>query len=132
MRRFRLDSEVIVTTGRMQSETAPRACPHIYVSVHLPYNGDMTATKDLTSKDSRFEMRLTGEQRSKLDEAAETKGLSTSQWALSNLLEAAERDIREARVMRLDDKSWDAFVTALDEPMPSALVNLLEREPIWR
>lgn len=90
----------------------------------------MTGT--MTNKDSRFEMRLSQEQRSRLDEAAELKGLNTSQWALSNLLEAAERDIREAHTMRLQEQGWRVFTEALDSPMSTELVQLLESEPIWK
>ncbi|KFI53751.1 hypothetical protein BBIA_1347 [Bifidobacterium biavatii DSM 23969] len=76
-------------------------------------------------------MRLTQEQRSRIDQAAESKGLTSSQWALSNLLDAADRDIREAHIIRLNEDAWNDFVAALDEPMPAKLVNLLESEPIW-
>ena len=41
---------------------------------------------EITSKASRFEMRLTPSQKERLDRAAEFRGLSTSQWALTNLL----------------------------------------------
>ncbi|NEG54862.1 type II toxin-antitoxin system TacA family antitoxin [Bifidobacterium platyrrhinorum] len=86
----------------------------------------------MQNKDSRFEMRLNQEQRSRLDAAAESKGLSTSQWALSNLLAAADRDIREAHILRLSHDSWEEFSSALDEPMPPALIDLLRSEPIWK
>lgn len=86
----------------------------------------------MTNKSSRFEMRLTQEQRDRIDQAAAIKGASASQWALSNLLEAAERDIREAHVIRLDEEAWQGFVTALDDPMPAQLRTLLDEKPIWR
>ena len=97
---------------------------------HSPYNVIMTQTT--STKDSRFEMRLTQDQRMKIDQAAETKGLTTSQWALSNLLSAADRDIREAHVIRLNDQAWDDFTAALDSPMPAKITQLLESEPIWQ
>jgi len=52
---------------------------------------------EITSKASRFEMRLTPSQKERLDRAAEFRGLSTSQWALTNLLVAADRDINALR-----------------------------------
>ncbi|MBT1177659.1 DUF1778 domain-containing protein [Bifidobacterium callimiconis] len=85
-----------------------------------------------STKDSRFEMRLTQDQRLKIDQAAETKGLTASQWALSNLLEAADRDIREAHIIRLNDQAWEDFTAALDQPMPTKITQLLESEPIWK
>lgn len=87
---------------------------------------------ETTNKASRFEMRLTPSQKERLDQAAETKGLSTSQWALSNLLVAADRDIQESHTLYLDDEQWNSFIKALDEPMPAKMVELLESEPIWK
>lgn len=86
---------------------------------------------ETTNKASRFEMRLTPSQKERLDQAAEIKGLSTSQWALSNLLVAADRDIQESYVLYLDDEQWNSFIKSLDEPMPTKMVELLESEPIW-
>ena len=87
---------------------------------------------ETTNKASRFEMRLTPSQKERLDQAAEIKGLSTSQWALSNLLVAADRDIQESHVLYLDDEQWNSFIKSLDEPMPTKMVKLLESEPIWK
>lgn len=87
---------------------------------------------ETTNKASRFEMRLTPSQKERIDQAAEIKGLSTSQWALSNLLVAADRDIQESHVLYLDDEQWNSFIKSLDEPMPTKMVELLESEPIWK
>ena len=87
---------------------------------------------ETTNKASRFEMRLTPSQKERLDQAAEINGLSTSQWALSNLLVAADRDIQESHVLYLDDEQWNSFIKSLDEPMPTKMVELLESEPIWK
>ena len=87
---------------------------------------------ETTNKASRFEMRLTPSQKERHDQAAEIKGLSTSQWALSNLLVAADRDIQESHVLYLDDEQWNSFIKSLDEPMPTKMVELLESEPIWK
>ena len=87
---------------------------------------------ETTNKASRFEMRLTPSQKERLDQAAEIKGLSTSQWALSNLLVAADRDIQESHVLYLDAEQWNSFIKSLDEPMPTKMVELLESEPIWK
>ena len=87
---------------------------------------------ETTNKASRFEMRLTPSQKERLDQAAEIKGLSTSQWALSNLLVAADRDIQESHVLYLDDEQWNSFINSLDVPMPTKMVELLESEPIWK
>ena len=93
---------------------------------------ETTTPTQSANKNSRFEMRLSQEQRSRIDQAAELQGMSASQWALSNLMDAADRDIREAHMLRLSDESWNAFITALDGPMPDQLVRLLQEEPIWK
>lgn len=87
---------------------------------------------ETTNKASRFEMRLTPSQKERLDQAAAIRGLSTSQWALSNLLVAADRDIQESHVLYLDDEQWNSFIKSLDEPMPTKMEELLESEPIWK
>lgn len=92
----------------------------------------MVVATGKTGKGTRFEMRLSQEQRERLDEAARLKGMSTSQWALMNLLDAADRDVREAHVIRLSEQGWRAFNDALDDEAPVELVRLLESEPIWR
>ena len=103
--------------------------PNISISsVQKPYNRGMTTENN---KNSRFEMRLTQEQRSRIDQAAESKGLTSSQWALSNLLAAADRDIHEAHIIRPNNQAWNDFTAALDEPMGPRLTELLESDPIW-
>ncbi|MCH4846975.1 DUF1778 domain-containing protein [Bifidobacterium longum] len=52
-----------------------------------------------------------------MDQAAESKGMTSLQWALSNLLAAADRDIHEAHIIRLNSKAWNDFTAALNEPM---------------
>lgn len=86
----------------------------------------------MQQKDSRFEMRLTREQRASIEQAASLSGQSASQWALGHLMDAASRDIREARIIRLSDDAFDAFAAALDDPMPAAAIQLLAQEPDWR
>ena len=56
--------------------------------------------------------------------------MTSLQWALSNLL-AADRDIHEAHIIRLNSKAWNDFTAALNEPMGLRLNELLERDPIW-
>ena len=67
----------------------------------------------------------------RIDQAAESKGMTSLQWALSNLLAAADRDIHEAHIIRLNSKAWNDFTAALNEPMGLRLNELLERDPIW-
>ena len=87
---------------------------------------------ETTNKASRFEMRLTPSQKERLDQAAEIKGLSTSQWALSNLLVVQIEYVRFLDVTVGGDEQWNSFIKSLDEPMPTKMVELLESEPIWK
>lgn len=57
--------------------------------------------------------------------------MTSLQWALSNLLAAADRDIHEAHIIRLNSKAWNDFTAALNEPMGLRMNELLERDPIW-
>lgn len=87
---------------------------------------------EITSKASRFEMRLTPSQKERLDRAAEFRGLSTSQWALTNLLVAAARDIGSLMssiwMTRRGIRSYGPWTS----PCPEEMVRLLESEPIWK
>lgn len=56
--------------------------------------------------------------------------MTSLQWALSNLLAAADRDIHEAHIIRLNSKAWNDFTAALNEPMGLRLNELLKRDPI--
>lgn len=64
----------------------------------------------VAKKNSRFDMRLTQEQRSEVERAAAIKGKTLTQWALDNLMESARRDIEEESTTRL---SLDALRRSL-------------------
>ena len=82
-------------------------------------------------KSSRFDMRLTADQRSEIERAAALKGKSLTQWALDNLLESARRDIEEEEITRLDREAFEYFVAALEEPMAAEADDLMARKPVW-
>ena len=93
--------------------------PHTpIVSVQKSYNRSMTTENN---KNSRFEMRLTYEQRSRIDQAAESKGMTSLQWALSNLLAAADRDIHEAQINPHNTKACKDYTAAINEPKDQRL-----------
>lgn len=85
----------------------------------------------MSTKTSRFEMRLTESQRDTLETAAGLKGLNLTSWALGNLMDDARRDISESRTLYLSDAAFDRFVSALDDPMPSRTVELLKEAAVW-
>ena len=83
-------------------------------------------------KSSRFDMRMTPDQRREVEQAAAIKGKSLTQWALDCLLESARRDIQDETTPRLSRESFQAFVEALDRPMPEEAVLLLQKRPVWQ
>jgi uncharacterized protein (DUF1778 family) len=86
----------------------------------------------LTShKASRLDIRLTNEQRSLIERAASLTGSTLTQWTAQHLLEAARLDIEKETTLRLDSASFDAFMAALDEPLPDAAKELMARDPQW-
>ncbi|MBM6699363.1 DUF1778 domain-containing protein [Bifidobacterium pullorum subsp. saeculare] len=84
-----------------------------------------------TTKTSRFEMRLTEQQRATIERAAATRGLTLSHWAINNLMDDAHRDIREGNTIYLSDEAYDDFVKALDEPMSPQTAQLLNTPAVW-
>ncbi|QOL34477.1 DUF1778 domain-containing protein [Bifidobacterium lemurum] len=76
-------------------------------------------------------LRLTDEQKSLIERAAALRDMSLTQWSVGNLVDSARRDIENATTLRLSDEVFDAFLKALDEPMPQATRDLLDEEPIW-
>ena len=82
-------------------------------------------------KDSRFDMRLTIEQRKEIERAASIQGKTLTQWALDSLLASARHDIEEETVTRLSAEAFDEFVAAVDSPMPQETIELLSRKPVW-
>lgn len=82
-------------------------------------------------KQCRMDLRLTQSQRSSYEAAAALKRQTLSQWSTSNLDAAAQRDMEDARVTRLDEGAFEAFCEMLDEPMPQAALELLSRGEDW-
>lgn len=86
----------------------------------------------LTSqKTSRLDIRLTDEQRALIERAASLTGSTLTQWTAQHLLEAARLDIEKETALRLDSASFDAFMQALEEPIPESAKELMSRDPQW-
>lgn len=89
------------------------------------------ATVAKQTKNSRFDMRMTADQRQEIERAAAIKGKSLTQWALDSLLSSARRDIEEETTTRLSQEQFEKLSAALEEPMPAATQALLRRTPLW-
>lgn len=83
------------------------------------------------TKDERLELRLPSSQKGLFEQAATTRGLNLTQWALAVLSGAARSDLESARVTTLSAQDFDAFATALERPVPDTTRELLERRPVW-
>lgn len=78
-----------------------------------------------------MDIRLTAEQRSLIERAVSLNGSTLTQWTAQHLLDAARREIEEASSLKLENESFDAFLRALDEPIPAETKELMRREPQW-
>lgn len=72
-------------------------------------------------------------QRELFDRAAESMGITRTQFILDAAQERAEEYLVEQNSMELDADSFDALQAMLDAPpiMPDGLRRLLVRRPIW-
>ena len=72
-------------------------------------------------KKERLEARLTPEQKSHIERAAQIRGTSISDFVVLSADEAAIRTIREQEVLRLSERDRKVFVDLLlNPPAPSA------------
>ena len=76
------------------------------------------------NRTSRLDIRLTAEQRALIERAVSLKGSTLTQWTAQHLLEAAQS-------LKLENEAFDAFLRALDEPVPAEMAELMQREPQW-
>lgn len=75
-------------------------------------------------------IQVTQAQRESYEKAAALRGQTLAQWATSHLDEHAQKDMSEACTV-LAPEAFDAFLKALDKPMPEATQELLSRKPVW-
>lgn len=90
-----------------------------------------TVALEEQAKTSRMDLRMEAARKVAYEEAARLKGQSLSQWSLTNLDQAAARDIEEARSVRLPSEQFDLLCEMLERPMPTAFRELVEWEPEW-
>lgn len=68
------------------------------------------------AKDSRIDLRVTGEQKALLEKAASIKGVSLSAYTLLHLLPLAQQDIENQEKLTLSNRDRDLFLSALENP----------------
>ncbi len=69
-----------------------------------------------SAKDSRIDLRVTGEQKALLEQAASLSGVSLSAYTLLHLLPQAQQDIERKERLTLSNRDRDFFLSALANP----------------
>ena len=67
------------------------------------------------ARQARLELRMTQEQKSQIEEAAEAQEMTVAAWALDRLMASALRDIEEARTVALSEEAFTEFEMLLDQ-----------------
>jgi uncharacterized protein (DUF1778 family) len=90
----------------------------------------MTRTQ---AKDNRLAVRLTSEQRARVDQAAAAEGRTVTEFAVAALSERAGHVLADRRLFPLGSEEWDRFCALLDQPVQHLprLAELLARDPGW-
>lgn len=85
------------------------------------------------TKESRLAVRLTSDQRARVDQAAAAEGRTVTEFAIAALSERAGHVLADRRVFPLGSEQWDRFAELLDQPVVSRprLAELLARDPGW-
>jgi len=69
-----------------------------------------------TNRTEKLDLRLSKSAKQTLQAAAAVVRKSVSEFVLETALSEAEERLADQRVFILDEKSWEAFVAALDAP----------------
>jgi uncharacterized protein (DUF1778 family) len=96
---------------------------------NLPYTRPMTESR----KSERLELRLTRDQKVRIEQAAALSGRTVTDFSVSVLAREADEAIRSERELYLSQKSWDAFNEILNRPAKpvSGLADLLKRPSVF-
>ncbi len=91
------------------------------------------ATSRTETETAQLNITLPLPQQELFDRAAESMGMTRTQFILDAAQERAEEHLVEQNMMELDAESFDALQAMLDAPpvMPDGLRRLLARRPIW-
>lgn len=82
-----------------------------------------------TTKEARLNLRLRATDDELIRHAAEQTGQTVTEFLTSSAIERAHEVLADQRDFVLDEETWDAFVTLLDEPVrpDPRLVELFSR-----
>jgi uncharacterized protein (DUF1778 family) len=87
----------------------------------------------IPAKDNRLAVRLTSEQRARVNQAAAAEGRTVTEFAVAALSERAGHVLADRRLFPLGSEEWDRFCALLDQPVQHLpqLAELLARDPGW-
>ena len=85
------------------------------------------------TRSERVDLRMTPSAKRTLQQAAALTHKTLTEFLLDSGLNSAFDTLADRRVLRLDDASWKAFMSALDAAPKSnpRLRKLLARKPAW-
>lgn len=88
----------------------------------------------MSVKDKRLELRVSGEQKELIEQAAALEGRSVTDFSTQVLTEHAHEVIRRNHQLTMDAEAFDAFLAVLDEPARPipGLVDLFRRPSVFR
>lgn len=89
------------------------------------------ATRSLTLKDARLDLRMNAEQKETIARAAAASGMSVSQWALDRLMSSARSDLIDVQTLRMAAREFDTFARLLEEPQEPAFAAFISEKTPW-
>ncbi len=85
-----------------------------------------------TKADARINVRLSGELKRTIEEAAAALGQSVSEFAVGTVVQEARRVLREVEATRLSNQDRDRFLAALEASDARPNANLLAAAKRYR
>lgn len=87
-------------------------------------------TTQRSTRTEKLDLRLSKSAKQTLQAAARFARKSVSEFVLETALNEAEEKLADRQIFTLDEKKWQAFITALDTPpQRKARLERLFREP---
>ena len=85
------------------------------------------------TRSERLDLRMTPAAKRTLQRAAAVTNKTVTEFLLDSGLTAAVDALADRRVFQLDDRRWNAFMAALDNPPKDnpGLRRLLAHKPVW-
>jgi uncharacterized protein (DUF1778 family) len=85
------------------------------------------------ARTERLDLRLTATAKRTLQQAATASNKTVTEFLIDSGLNAAMDTLADRRVFQLDEKRWNAFMTALAKPPKDnpGLRRLLAHKPAW-